>query len=101
MGTDDCHAQRKTHHFSNLLRVNTDFKSIIMSYSEEQLKTAFDNFDTDKSGFIKKEEFKAAIVHMGLSEEDAEEIAKNCLEDGDASGDGKMSFEEFKGHMNE
>jgi len=79
----------------------TDLKSIIMPYPEEQLKAAFDNFDKDSSGFISKAEFKAAIVQgLGLSEEDAEGIAKNCLEDGDASGDGKMSFEEFKGHMN-
>jgi len=78
----------------------TDLKSIIMPYPEEQLKAAFDNFDRDSSGFISKAEFKAAIVHMGLPEEEAEGIAKNCLEDGDASGDGKMSFEEFKGHMN-
>jgi len=99
MGTDDCHAQRKTHHSQIFLGL-TDFKSIIMSYSEEALKEAFDRFDRDNSGFIVKSEFKAVLSGMGLSEEDTEKIAKNCMEDGDESGDSKMSFEEFKAHMN-
>jgi len=71
-----------------------------MSYSEEQLRGAFDKFDKDNSGFIVKTEFKDALLELGLDNQGAEEIANNCLEDGDASGDGKMSFEEFKGHMN-
>jgi len=66
---------------------------------EAKLRECFNKFDADGSGFIKKGEVKAVLEDMGLSGPDVENIAKNVMEDGDADGDAKISWEEFKNHF--
>merc|ERR1712004_412184 len=99
-GTDDCHAQRKKHLFSNHPRVYRSHQSITMPYDDAVLEAKFAEFDKDGSGFVVKSEIKNVILALGLSEEDASKIAANCMEDGDADGNAKMTLQEFKDFMN-
>jgi len=71
-----------------------------MPYTDEQLETAFNNFDKDGSGAIVKNEVVNVLKGMGLPDEDAAKIAQNCMEDGDEDGNNKMTLQEFKDFMN-
>ena len=55
----------------------------------------FDQFDTDKSGSLSKDEIKAAMFCLGLKAWDLD----NLFETMDANTDGKVSLEEFKAHL--
>lgn len=57
------------------------------------VKTAFDHFDADASGFIDKAEFAALSADLGELLDDDELSA--AVKEIDSSGDGKISFNEF------
>jgi len=56
----------------------------------------FDQFDTDKSGDLSKEELKNAIACLGLTETvNVDELVKNM----DTNADGEISIQEFKDNL--
>lgn len=61
--------------------------------TREDLQDAFNEMDTDNSGFVEAKEIKAIAAKVGckLSDDDLDQIIKKA----DESGDGKISFEEF------
>jgi hypothetical protein len=85
--------------FQALLTVDSFFACLASSLppqkklalQDENIQKAFDEFDTDKSGFITLENLKE--VCSG----DEDEL-KMLINDGDFYNDGKISFDEFK-HM--
>lgn len=58
-----------------------------------QIKTIFDSFDSDKSGFIDKDELKGVAAGLGLEMGNLE--ADNMIRDLDLNKDGKISPDEF------
>ncbi|CAF1538991.1 unnamed protein product [Adineta ricciae] len=75
-----------------------EFKKVISAsffrkYSKQELQAAFKKFDTDNSGYITAHELSHILSRMGrhISQNEVEAMVKSL----DASGDGKISFEEF------
>mmetsp|Transcript_924 Transcript_924/g.1194 ORF Transcript_924/g.1194 Transcript_924/m.1194 type:complete len:128 (+) Transcript_924:2-385(+) len=64
---------------------------------DQELREAFDVFDTDKNGSISRSELKGLMVKLGQNLSDAELDAMMTMVDSD--GDGEISFEEFKEMM--
>uniref|UniRef100_A0A7S2CKY8 EF-hand domain-containing protein n=1 Tax=Haptolina brevifila TaxID=156173 RepID=A0A7S2CKY8_9EUKA len=70
----------------------------------DYLRTAFDSFDVDKSGFIDPQELCAALTMLGirgklsddLGVEDKDSDGVISLKDLDKNGDEKIDFDEFK-----
>merc|ERR1711959_42918 len=60
---------------------------------KQEIKEAFDLFDTDGSGTIDAKELKVAMRALGF-EPKKEEIAK-MIADVDESGDGEIDYDEF------
>merc|ERR1712164_201728 len=60
---------------------------------KQEIKEAFDLFDTDGSGSIDAKELKVAMRALGF-EPKKDEIAK-MIADVDDSGDGEIDFDEF------
>lgn len=62
--------------------------------SEDEIKQVFDQFDADGSGYIDSSEIAKVCEALGVeaSSSDIEAI----IAEADSSGDGKVSFEEFK-----
>lgn len=58
-----------------------------------RLKSLFDKFDTDKSGFLDKNELRKVMEFSGHKFTDSE--INDILVGADKSGDGKISFDEF------
>ncbi|KAJ3380852.1 calmodulin-like 3 [Entophlyctis sp. JEL0112] len=61
--------------------------------AEEEMKEAFRIFDKNHDGFITHDELKVTMAAQGdvLSDEDIDELIKEC----DVDGDGKLNYEEF------
>ena len=59
------------------------------------MQQLFDQFDTDKSGSLSKDEIKAAMYCLGLKAWDLD----NLFETMDVNSDGEVSLEEFKEHL--
>ncbi|EFJ07310.1 calcium dependent protein kinase 34 [Selaginella moellendorffii] len=57
----------------------------------DHLHAAFQNIDTDGSGYITMEELEAALVKHGLGVEDAKDIIKEV----DTDNDGRINYDEF------
>lgn len=53
----------------------------------------FTSLDTDKSGFIEKEELQAAVQNLGISMSPKD--VNNMMTDLDKNKDNKISLEEF------
>ena len=70
---------------------------------EENLKKAFEIFDSDGDGQISLEELKSGFggteVSQGSDQSSQEQLWENILAEADANGDGKISFDEFRAHM--
>jgi len=62
--------------------------------TEEDIRTAFREYDLDNDGFITQEEMVEAMGKMGFVA-DKEQEAKRCLEEMDLDRDGRVSFAEF------
>jgi len=60
---------------------------------ENELKTAFELFDTDKSGFIDSKELQGVMSVLGVEVDDTE--LKNLVVQMDTTGDGQIEFAEF------
>lgn len=59
---------------------------------EDNLRTAFANFDKDGSGAITKDELREALKHtLGGDPEELEQLVREA----DSNGDGVINFEEF------
>merc|ERR1712007_388206 len=63
----------------------------------EEIKEAFDLFDTDGSGSIDVNELKVAMKALGMDAK-SEEIRK-LINDIDSDGDGTIDFDEFLAMM--
>eukprot|EP00757_Euglenozoa_sp_SAG-D1_P019890 gene19890-120_t len=64
-----------------------------MALSEDQLRTAFNLFDADRSGFIDFDEFH--LVLKGLNFEKDEDETKELFDKIDTNGQGTIDFDEF------
>lgn len=62
--------------------------------TDDKLRNIFKHFDVDDTGYISKENLKAAMVAMGEQMTD-EEIDK-AINRHDIAHDGRISFDEFK-----
>lgn len=62
--------------------------------SDEEIKEVFDQFDSDKSGAIERDEIKKVCEALGVdaTSSDIDELIKSA----DADGDGKIQYAEFK-----
>lgn len=79
--------------YEEFLRNMIDMKSLL---SKQNLKIAFNLFDTDKNGVLSLSEIKDAlgvISNEDISEKDS--ILKQLMMTIDSNGDGTISFEEF------
>ena len=78
--------------YSEFLAATIDTRNFL---TESRLKAVFHQFDTDSSGKITKENIYLAMQKLGrkLSEE---EIAESIISKHDRTGDGCLSFDEFK-----
>ncbi|WP_395241646.1 EF-hand domain-containing protein, partial [Salmonella sp. s51933] len=65
--------------------------------NEKELREAFNTFDKDGSNFVTKDELSKVMKACGekVSDEDLTKMIKAA----DTSGDGKISFDEFKKMM--
>lgn len=59
----------------------------------KRLRAAFDQKDTDGSGYLDHDEIAAALSQTGVIA--SEDALKNLVETMDTNGDGKIDFEEF------
>nr|ACO11578.1 Calmodulin [Caligus rogercresseyi] len=62
--------------------------------TEEEIKSAFMDYDIDGDGYITQAEMVQALRNMGFVS-NKEEEAYRCLKDMDLDGDGRVSFSEF------
>jgi len=62
--------------------------------TEDDIKQAFKDYDTNGDGYITKEEMMQVIDKMGFVANKDEEVMK-CLRDLDLDGDGRVSYAEF------
>ncbi|GFR90513.1 calmodulin [Elysia marginata] len=58
-----------------------------------RLRSLFDKFDTDKSGYLDSNELRKVMEFSGHKFTDSE--INDILKGADSSGDGKISFDEF------
>lgn len=67
--------------------------SFFKKYSQDELRTAFRQFDADGSGYIQANELEDIMRKMGrrFNKDEISSMVKSL----DSSGDGKISFEEF------
>jgi len=98
LGLDATWVQR-----SEMLNVWTDLAAggavrAKRSYTDEELRAAFDAIDTDGSGDIDQAELLAAFREV--NPEAASADVEQMLDFGDADGDREVSFDEFKQIMN-
>uniref|UniRef100_A0A6V4UVM3 EF-hand domain-containing protein n=1 Tax=Prymnesium polylepis TaxID=72548 RepID=A0A6V4UVM3_9EUKA len=63
-------------------------------FGDDELKSAFDKFDTDKSGKLNREELMKAIKEAEPSA--TEEAVQDMINFADKNGDDQIDFEEFK-----
>ena len=80
--------------FISLMRLRMDERQ---RDPEEDLRDAFNMFDSDRSGFIDRDEVRALMKKLAqaLTEEEIDAI----MEEVDTDGDGEISFQEFRAMM--
>merc|ERR550534_598027 len=61
----------------------------------QELKEAFDLFDTDKSGSIEIDELKRAMTSLGYDKKSQNRMVFQILENLDKNKDGQIDFDEF------
>lgn len=64
--------------------------------TKDRLRTAFDHFDKNKSGYINVTEIKA-LLDQGRMIDD--KVWRNMIKDVDLNGDGEISYPEFEKMM--
>jgi len=70
-----------------------NFKLELTDEQRNELKEAFDLFDTDKSGQIDTEELRAALKNLGIDAKN--QTLNNMMADLDSDKSGQIDFEEF------
>ena len=80
--------------FIGLMRLRMDERQ---RDPDEDLRDAFNMFDSDRSGYIDRHEVRSLMKKLAqtLSDEEIDLIMEEC----DTDGDGEISFEEFKTMM--
>lgn len=80
--------------FIGLMRLRMDERQ---RDPDEDLRDAFNMFDSDRSGYIDRNEVRSLMKKLAqtLSDEEVDLIMEEC----DTDGDGEISFEEFKTMM--
>ena len=81
-----------------------DFLQMLSAFSErspviEKERLAFRIYDIDKDGFISENELFEVMKTMvgdNVKDEDLKEMVKSTIMDGDTTGDGKLTFNEFR-----
>ena len=68
-------------------------KTELTDDQKQEIKEAFDLFDTDGSGAIDAKELKVAMRALGF--EPKKEDLKKMMQDADRDGNGMIDFEEF------
>lgn len=68
-------------------------ETLFKKYSQQELRQAFNQFDSDRSGYIQSNELENILRKMGrrYNSEQIDELIKSL----DSSGDGKIGFDEF------
>ena len=69
-------------------------KADLTESQKQEIKDAFDLFDTSGSGTIEPKELKVALRALGLNEVSKDDIAK-LVADFDKDGSGTIDFHEF------
>ena len=65
----------------------------LSSEQATELKKAFEVMDTNKDGFVTKDELKNLL--KGLGEDVTDEVVDEMIKIADENGDGKVEFNEF------
>ena len=65
----------------------------LSSEQAAELKKAFEVMDTNKDGFVTKDELKSLL--KGLGEDVTDDVVDEMIKIADANGDGKVDFNEF------
>ena len=80
--------------FIGLMRLRMDERQ---RDPDEDLRDAFNMFDSDRSGYIDRNEVRSLMKKLAqnLTDEEVDLIMEEC----DTDGDGEISFEEFKAMM--
>lgn len=87
---------------------DVDFQEFVLGLSafsskgnkEEKLKFAFKVYDIDRDGYISNGELFIVLKMMvgsNLKDQQLQQIVDKTIMEADKDGDGKISFEEFKG----
>ncbi len=87
---------------------DVDFQEFVLGLSafsskgnkEEKLKFAFKVYDIDRDGFISNGELFIVLKMMvgsNLKDQQLQQIVDKTIMEADKDGDGKISFEEFQG----
>ncbi|KAG6542003.1 hypothetical protein Mapa_016640 [Marchantia paleacea] len=63
---------------------------------EEDLKEAFNVFDTNDDGFISPTELQAVLMNLGMNEGTSLSNCEKMIQNVDADGNGQVDFTEFK-----
>lgn len=72
----------------------TQSRPVLSDDQRQEIKEAFELFDTDKDGAIDYHELKVAMRALGFEMKKAEVL--KLLRDNDRAGDGLMDFEAFQ-----
>lgn len=70
-----------------------------MGDDDNHLKTAFDFFDKDQSGYIEIDELRDALADADQVDANSEEVIIAIMQDVDTDKDGQISYEEFAAMM--
>eukprot|EP00826_Nyctotherus_ovalis_P065755 TRINITY_DN9674_c0_g1_i3.p1 TRINITY_DN9674_c0_g1~~TRINITY_DN9674_c0_g1_i3.p1 ORF type:complete len:196 (-),score=72.07 TRINITY_DN9674_c0_g1_i3:114-701(-) len=63
------------------------------AFADEEIKEAFNIFDTNNNGYISAEEIRKMLKAVG--EESGDELVDTMIEMFDSAGDGQVSWEDF------
>jgi calmodulin len=61
--------------------------------AEDEIREAFDVFDSDGNGFINRQELRFVMMNLGEKLKDDE--IESLINDVDIDGDGQINYEEF------
>ena len=64
---------------------------------KQEIREAFDLFDSDRSGYVDAEEIKVAMRALGVEPKDSE--IQKMISEVDADGNGQIEFDEFNKMM--